>query len=334
MAFGLYYWPLPSGYIQEWFDPAGNLGKKDANWDIDNITPAQAGKYTYKVTDANGCVGTAQVQVNVTPASYNGRVDEVTCIKVRGWLVNTTCQERSSKVRILIDGQLVATIWANQPRPDIRQYVLGRTSGFDQYGYEWTVPDLFKQGFHWVTITDMQGNPLGNSSTGQPSTSIGGGTPATYVIANGNPFTIGSQFTVCQDSPMAFGLDHWQVPGYSMRWKLPDGTLTPENKNLEIKAIKQSGTYTYLVTDPRGCASSAQVQVSVIPASYNGTFEEATCTAVKGWLVNYNCQDQSSRVRVLLDGVVVDTIWANQSRPDVRQIVLGRTTGYDQYGFN
>ncbi|WP_461044103.1 hypothetical protein, partial [Spirosoma harenae] len=334
LAFGLYYWPLPSGYTQEWFDPTGKLGQKDANWDIQNIKPAQAGNYTYKVTDNNGCVGTAQVLVNVTPTSYNGRVDEVSCTKVRGWLANGSCQDRSSKVRILIDGVVVDTIWANQSRPDIRQYVLGRTSGYDQYGYEWLVPAQYRQGTHTVAVTDMRGNPLGNSSTGQPTTSLGGATPKTYVIANGNPFTVGTAFTVCQDSPMAFGMDHWQVPGYIMRWKLPDGTITPDNRNVEIKAIKQSGVYTYIVTDPTGCINSAQVTVTVTPASYNGTFGEATCTNVTGWLVNYNCQDQSSRVRVLLDGVVVDTIWANQSRPDVRQIVLGRTTGYDQYGFN
>ncbi|QIP15950.1 hypothetical protein G8759_26610 [Spirosoma aureum] len=129
--------------------------------------PATTGTYEYTLTlGKSGCSNTVQATTQITvscqePSALTGTVDETTCTRIRGWLVDVNNDEQSQKVRIYIDGVLQATVWADGPRPDVRAYinqVHGATGTYDKFEFNWAVPTVFEQGRHEVRVTDTTGN--------------------------------------------------------------------------------------------------------------------------------------------------------------------------------
>ncbi|MCK8494596.1 hypothetical protein M0L20_22195 [Spirosoma sp. RP8] len=313
----------------QWSGPAGQ-GPLNDNWFINNIT--QGGTYTYTVTDlSTGCASSTQVNIQVNPANYLGTIDDTKCNLITGWLVDFNCQDRSNKVRILIDGELVETVEANVPRKDVRLHILGRSSGYEQYGYRWTVPERFRQGVHTVVITDMNGNKLNNWE----NRTFGIAPPKTFVAANNIPFSILSgPVTVCAGSFVALGRDRFP-PDNKVRWSGPDGKLGPDNQDWYLYHISpsQASPYTFTVTDINGCTNSAQVTINVTPPDYLGNLEEANCNRAKGWIINRNCGESPVQLFYYFDGQLVDSSYTNVPRDDAKMHVFGNKNNFINYGF-
>ncbi|QHV98793.1 hypothetical protein [Spirosoma endbachense] len=323
----------PAGYTLQWTGPTNAQGPANDNWEINSLLSSQQGIYTYTVTDQNtGCSNSAQVTIAVNPANYLGTIDETSCKLISGWLVDMNCQDRSNQVRILIDDQLVATVMADGVRDDVRRDILGRTTGYNQYGYRWTVPEYLRQGVHSVVVTDIKGNPLNNAQ----GRSYGVAPPITYVAANDSSYAYRSSVSVCAGSFVALGRDRFP-PDYSMRWQGPNGQQGPANQDWYLYHISptQAGsyTYTYTVTDAYGCTNASTVNMTVNPANYAKSLDELNCTRAAGWIVNTNCSDKATQLLVYINNTLVDSLVTDVARPDARQAVLGNTNGFNLYGF-
>jgi hypothetical protein len=321
----------PAGYTLQWTGPTNAQGPVNGNWEINNLLSSQQGIYTYTVTDlTNGCSSSAQVNIAVNPANYLGTMDETSCKLISGWLVDLNCQDRSNQVRILVDGQLVATVTADGIRDDVKQAILGRTTGYNQYGYRWTVPEYLRQGVHNVVVTDIKGNPLNNAQ----GRGFGIAPPITFVVANDSSYAYRSSATVCAGSFVALGRDRFP-PDYSMRWQGPNGQQGPANQDWYLYHISptQAGSYTYTVTDAYGCTNASTVNITVSPANYAKSFDELSCTQAAGWVVNTGCSEKATQLLIYADNVLVDSLFTDVARPDARLAVLGNTNGFNLYGF-
>jgi len=84
----------------------------------------------------SGC-GNGNVTVTVNgggggcaTGNFNGYLDYADCANFGGWAIDFNDYGRTVQVEILVDGQLVATVAANQSRPDLVAALVGRKRSF------------------------------------------------------------------------------------------------------------------------------------------------------------------------------------------------------------
>ncbi|WP_223834348.1 hypothetical protein [Spirosoma profusum] len=342
--FGLELLTGVAGYNQLWRGP-NSFSALNQPTAFTYVTPAQQGTYSYTLSNpstltnvdgvtTHGCANSATVNLSVTSANFGGTVDGISCNSVRGWIRNNNCSEQSTYAKITIDDVDSYTVLANQPRTDVSTFA---------HGFNWRPPAQYAQGTHYIRVTDLQGNEINGGtrqlmglSAPQPRVSLSAGTSTTLVST-----------TLCEGQ--YFGLELISgVTGYNQLWRGPN-SFSALNQPTAFTYVTptQQGIYSYTLTNPStltstdgnttdGCSNTASVTLNITSANYNGTLDAVSCNAVRGWIVNYNCAQQSPYVRILINGNQVDVVQANQSRGDIRQFVMGQSdpNAFDKYGFN
>ncbi|TAH14053.1 MAG: T9SS C-terminal target domain-containing protein [Runella slithyformis] len=111
-----------------------------------SVSPTQTTSYT-ATCSANGCTSgnsnTATVSVSgggggCAAGNFNGHLDNANCGSFSGWVIDFNDYGRTVQVEILVDGQIVATVSANQSRPDL--VVAFGTPQAEFHGYTYNVP--------------------------------------------------------------------------------------------------------------------------------------------------------------------------------------------------
>jgi hypothetical protein len=204
-----------------------------------------------KTVNCTGGVGTPP---NPTPTptptacasgNFGSSFDDANCNVFNGWALDHN-YGRTVDVEIRVDGQLVATVPANQSRPDLAA-AFG-TSAAELHGW-WYYPPA---NAYW--------------RTGQNRT-------VTARICGASSDMSSSPKTV----------------------NCTGGTGTPPNP-----------TPTPTPT-PTACASG----------NFGGHFDTGNCAILNGWALDHNNYGRTVQVEIRVDGVLVATVQANDSRPDL-----------------
>lgn len=74
------------------------------------------------------------------PPNYSGAVDTVNCTAISGWVWNSANASEDIKADFYVDGKLVGTVPAKNPRPDLKGI------GTGNYGFGLPVPPELKDG--------------------------------------------------------------------------------------------------------------------------------------------------------------------------------------------
>jgi Zn-dependent metalloprotease len=110
-----------------------------------SVSPSTTTSYT-ATCSAGGCtsVSSNTAIVSVTSGgtcpsgNFGGYLDVANCSYIAGWCLDQSNFALTAKVEILVDGQVVATVDANQPRPDLGS-AFG-TSAAVPHGYTYNIP--------------------------------------------------------------------------------------------------------------------------------------------------------------------------------------------------
>ena len=137
-----------------------------------SVSPTQTSNYT-ATCSSNGCTSgnsnTATVTVGgggggCASGNFNGHLDYANCGAFGGWVIDFNDYGRTVQVEILVDGAVVATIPANQSRPDL----VGAfgTPQAEFHGYTYNVPANapWRNGTKSIVARPCgSSNPLSNS---------------------------------------------------------------------------------------------------------------------------------------------------------------------------
>lgn len=266
------------------------------------------------------------------PPQYGGYFDSASCTTISGWAWNAGNPNTPVSVNILNGSTLVATLLADQFRPDL----LSGGFGTGYYGFNYPLPQSLMDGNahtiavqiagtgialsgspRTITCPRFQGNLDGASCATvsgwawdmtNPDTPInvdilGGATVLTTVTAN-----------LFRPDLLSIGVGNG-YHGFSL--PLP---LSAQNGQAQSISARVSPSGPTLGESPR----------TVSCAQPTGYFDEATCTIIAGWAWDPNTPSSSTNVDILSGSTLIATVPANQYRPDLFQAGIG--TGY--YGFS
>ncbi len=154
------------------------------------------GSYTYTVTASKA--GCNSISTNVTVAvtgcgstptptntDYRGYLDVADCNTLAGWAFDNNRNQQSASVDVYLNGQKAATLLANQSRQDVANAY--GISGYNQYGFSWSIPDQYKNGSA-LNISVRYVGTTTNVSLSPKTTPAcpGSGTPPTPPPPSGN----------------------------------------------------------------------------------------------------------------------------------------------------
>jgi Zn-dependent metalloprotease len=219
-----------------------------------SVNPTTTTNYTATCTVggcASGNSNTANVSVGSAGGScasgnFGSSFDDANCNVFNGWALDHSNYGRTVDVEIRVDGQLVATVPANQSRSDLAA-AFG-TSAAELHGW-WYYPPAnawWRNGQNRTVTTRICGASSDMSSS-QKTVNCTGGT--------GTP---------------------------------PNPTPTP-------------------TPTPASCASG----------NFGGHFDTGNCAILNGWALDHNNYGRTVQVEIRVDGVLVKTIDANDSRSDL-----------------
>ena len=285
------------------------------------VSPAQTTTYT-ATCSANGCTsGSGSVTVTVNggggggcaTGNFNGHFDYANCGNFGGWALDQNNFGRTVNVEIRVDGQLVATIPANQSRPDL---VAGfGTPQAEFHGWTYNVPANapWRNGTNRTASARICGatNDLNESpKTVNCTGGSGGCTPPAAPNLSANPASInGGQSSTLSASGC----------GGAVSWN------TNQTGNSITVSPAQTTTYT-ATCSANGCTSgSGSVTVTVnggvggncATGNFNGHFDYANFNSFSGWALDQNNFGRTVNVEIRVDGQLVATVAANGSRPDL-----------------
>jgi len=111
-----------------------------------SFAPASSNTYKAVALGSGGCrAESAPIQITVTeplPPNYDGTLDVVDCGRIRGWAADRNRLNTPISVSIYEGGTLLATVLADQSRPDVGSYV--GDNGI--HGFNIPFPDRLKDG--------------------------------------------------------------------------------------------------------------------------------------------------------------------------------------------
>ncbi|MBK9337934.1 MAG: HYR domain-containing protein [Lewinellaceae bacterium] len=226
----LFNWSGPDDYVASIQNPAGS-----------STTLDYAGVYQVKVTDSNGCTGTATTTVVIVPmpqvtASNNGPA----CI---GTLVNLTANPSGGT------GNYTSFNWASSP-PIAPPYTANvqNPTGF--------LADLSKSGTYRVTVTD----DAGCTATASTTLAVQNNPAPTIMAGSNGPLCPGATINLTSTPSGGSGIY------LAFGWSGPNGYMgTGQNPAGFPASVAASGTYTVTVTDNKSCKNTASATVVIDP---------------------------------------------------------------------
>jgi len=261
-------------YYFNWTGPNG-FNSSVQNPVLTGANPVQNGTYILTVTDANGCVGSAQTMVAVSPNPV---------------VVATS----NAPVCIGSDVQLTGSV----------------DGGTAPYSFNWSGPNGFvssaqnpflngvshvQNGTYILTVTDANGC-VGSSQT--------------MVTVNSNPVV-----NATSNAPVCVGSSVQLISSasggtnpYSFNWAGPNGYVsTVQNPILATVNLLQNGIYALTVTDAKGCFDITNVPVLVkeVPRIITATpmdCDPLTNTYALSILVEYQTHSQGNLVIASSEG--------------------------------
>ena len=246
--------------------------------------------------------------------NFSGYFDTGACGVMNGWALDQNNFNRTVNVEIRVDGVLVATVPANQSRPDLVSGFGGNPAAeFHGWWYYPPANASWKNGTN-RTVTaricgangDLNASPKTVNCTG----GSGGCTPpgAPSISANPSSINAGGSATLT-----ASGC------GGSVSWS---GGQTGNST-----VVSPSATTSYTATcTVGGCVSATSNSVTVTVngggstcagGNFTGQFDTGACGVMNGWALDQNNFNRTVNVEIRVDGVLVATVPANQSRADL-----------------
>ena len=279
MAFGMDRDPNANpGYSLGWSGPNGTQGPLNDNWILTNVQSAQAGTYTYTVTDNFGCANTSSVSISISgctppPVTPYSRIYDQPFGTPASRVVCQGGNIAFGMDRALNSGFDVQWFAPNgSPGPLNDNWDLVNLSPSQSGTYTYRVTDKATGCTNSATVT-LTVHPL---PTATPLVKINTddfkGEPAYSLLAGGG---------------IAFGMDRALNSGFDVRWSGPNNTQGPLNDNWILTNVQsaQAGTYTYSVTDKAtGCSYSSSVTITVTTTtttSFSCTCQDCDQDAVR-----------------------------------------------------
>jgi PKD repeat protein len=220
------------GYLYSWSPAAGLSAANIAN---PVAAPASTTTYTVTVTDANGCIRTSAVTVNVAPV--------LTAVAFADDNLIGACPSSDAQLDVTVNG------------------------GEAPYSYSW----LPVAGLSAANIRNPAAKPAVNTTYTVTVTDANGCTVTADVTINVAPPLTAT--AAVDDDPIGecpSSVAHLSTTvtggegGYSYLWDNA-GTLNDATRANPTAKPASSTLYTVTVTDANGCTTTAQVQVNVAP---------------------------------------------------------------------
>jgi hypothetical protein len=262
-----------------------------------------------------------------TQANYVGFVDHAGCDVIAGWAADRNRLNTSINVEIYDGTTLISTVLASNSRADVGAF-LGDNG---MHGFSIPTPASLKDGAtHSVHIkfetstTDLSGSPAPISCTG-----------------SGPNYTGFIDHAGC-DAILGWAADRNRL-NTPINVEIYDGTtlvaIVPANLSRgDVGAfLGDNGLHGFRITTPaslqNGAAHSVHIkfeasttELSGSPASVNctaftpnyvGYVDHVGCDSIFGWVADRNRLNTPITVSIYSNGVLIETVQANLSRPDV-----------------
>jgi hypothetical protein len=266
------------------------------------------------------------------PPQYSGYFDGATCSAISGWAWNSSNPNTPVSVNILNGSTLVATVLANEFRPDL----LSEGFGTGYYGFNYPFPQSLMDGNAHTIAVQISGTGIALSES-----------PRTVTCPRFQGYLDGASCSTV--SGWAWDMTNANTPinvdildGATVLTTVTANIFRPDLLNIGIGNGYHGFSLPLPLSAQNGQAQSISARVSpsgpilaespktVSCAQPYGYLDQATCTVISGWAWDPNTPSTSINVDILSGSTLIATVPANQYRPDLFQAGFG--TGY--FGFS
>jgi hypothetical protein len=279
----------------------------------------------------NGSLDGFVTQISAPP-QYGGYLDVASCSTIGGWAWNSSNPNTPVYINILNGSTLVATVLANQFRPDLFSEGIG--NGY--YGFSFLFPQSLMDGNAHTIAVQIAGT--GISLSGSPTTVTcprfqGNLDGASCATVSGWAWDMTNP-----DTPINVDI----LDGATVLTTVTANVFRPDLLNISIGNGYHGFSLPLPLSAQNGQTQSISARVSpsgpilsesprtVSCAQPTGYLDQATCTIISGWAWDPNTPSTPINVDILSGSTLIATVPANQYRPDLFQAGFG--TGY--YGFS
>ncbi len=285
------------------------------------VSPTTTTTYTATCT-VSGCVSANSNAVTVTVLSigvncaggnFGSSFDDAGCSVFNGWALDHSNYGRTVQVEIRVDGVLIATVPANQSRPDLVPAFGTPAAEFHGWWYYPPANASWRNGQNHTVTTricgatnDMNGSPKTVNCTG----GSGGCTPPAAPTISASPSSVSSGGSATLSaSGCSGGTVNWSNGASGSSTTVSPTSTASYTATCTVSGCMSanSNTATVTVTSGGGCAGG----------NFKGHFDSGNCGGFNGWALDMNDYGRTVQVELRVDGVLVATVPANQSRADL-----------------
>jgi hypothetical protein len=277
-----------------------------------------------------GTISVAGTVVRITqsgPPNFEGFVDHSGCDFIGGWAADTNQLNTPITVSLYDGTTLLETVMAGASRPDVGAF-LGDNG---MHGFTIATPASLKDGnMHSVHVQfETSTTDLSNS-------------PASMTCTSSSPLYVGFIDHLGCDSMFGWVADR-NRPSTPINVDVYDGTtligvVTANLSRADVGAfLGDNGLHGFTITTPasllNGAMHSVHLKFETSTTELSGSPVSLTCTAVTpnyvgfadhvgcdsifGWVADRNRLNTAITVSIYANGVLIATVQADDSRPDV-----------------
>ena len=256
------------------------------------------------------------------PASYTGNMETASCSEIKGWAWDKNYPNASVTLELMEGSSVHATTTANIFRQDLQNAGIGT----GDYGFSFNIPASLRDGKpHQLSIRVRSSNYFLIGSPKSMTCSFGGNLEeANCFVVQGwawdqdNP-NVAQQLEVVEGNTV-----HATITANNYRQDLKDagtGTgnygfsfgLPPSLKNGQVRqfSMRVKGSTYNLPGSPKS--------VTCISPQYNGSFDWASCTEIKGWVWDKNNPNVALPLELVEGNTVYATTIADIYREDLQR---------------